>query len=281
MSFKVDMHVHSYLSDGTKSPFEILELAKNLNLSGLSITDHDTIEAYTPELFELANKLEIILIPGVEISSESFAQGVHILGYNFDIDNSSFRDFLKKVQEKRHQRNLMILKNLSNKKMPITVDELFDFAKKTLGVSQTTVGRPHIAQLMVEKGYTKTIQDSFDLYLNDKGSCFVQGFKFPSKTVIEEIHKANGIASIAHPNIIKNPKVISKLIEEKVDAIEVYYAKLYLHIEERYKRIAEKNSLLITAGSDYHGDIKPFISLGCSWVDKEAFNKIISKKKLI
>ncbi|NGX63863.1 MAG: hypothetical protein KR126chlam6_01281, partial [Candidatus Anoxychlamydiales bacterium] len=143
-------------------------------------------------------------------------------------------------------------------------------------VSKTTVGRVHIAQLMCEKGYVKNLNEAFSLYIKDKGVCYVSGEKFSPKEVIDQIHKANGKAVLAHPSVIQSRKVINNLLEHEFDGIEVYYAKLFATEEKRWQKIADKHSLIATGGSDFHGENKPYLSLGCSWVNEETFNKLIS-----
>ena len=274
MDFRADLHVHSYLSDGTLSPEEILHLAKEKNLKAIAITDHDTIDAYTLELFQLAKELQINLISGVEVSSDFEGQSIHVLGYNFDVNSKSLKNFLTEVQEKRKLRNIKIIEKLNEKKIDISLEELYEFAK-SLGVNETIVGRIHIANLMKKKGYIKTIQGGFDNYVHDEGPCFVKGFKFSSKEVIDAIHSANGKVVLAHPNVIRNKKIIKNLLKLGFDGIEVYYARLPLHIEMRWKRLAQQNNLLTTGGSDFHGQNRPYITLGCSWIDEESFNKLI------
>ncbi|MFA6118702.1 MAG: PHP domain-containing protein [Parachlamydiales bacterium] len=274
--FKADLHIHSYFSDGTCSPEEILFLAKEKNISVVSITDHDTIEEYSSELFELSRKLNIRLIPGVEISSELFDASVDILGYDFDLDSPSLKQFLKEVQDKRRLRNIEILRKLKENKVDISENELYEFAHRKK-ISNSTVGRAHMAQLMVEKKYVKNIQDAFDNLLKDEGPCYVSKFKFPSQTVIDEIHKANGKAFIAHPCIIKSSKVLKKLLTLPFDGLEAFYARLTLSQVNIWLRIAENKNWLVSGGSDFHGDIKPYITLGCSWIDEQRFNKLISR----
>jgi 3',5'-nucleoside bisphosphate phosphatase len=275
MDFRADLHIHSYYSDGNLSPEEILLLAKKISLSGLSITDHDTIEAYNDELFDLAKKLELKLITGVEISSELDGENVHILGYNFDRNNVEFRQFLNEVQKKRTLRNSEIIKKLNQKKIEISEEELYAFAQKK-NIAQTIIGRVHIAYLMFEKGYVNSIQKAFDDYIQDEGPCFVKGFKFSPDQIITQIHQAKGKAVLAHPNLLKSKKVIDKILKFSFDGIEVYYGKLFVGYEKRWLDVAKKNNLLITGGSDFHGDIRPYVTLGCSWVDEETFKKLLS-----
>jgi predicted metal-dependent phosphoesterase TrpH len=274
MSFRADLHIHSYFSDGTNSPEEILYLAKNINLSGISITDHDTIDAYTDDLFKLAKSLNIRLIPGVEVSSELNDINVHILGYNFDLSSQKFRDFLKEIQKKRKLRNTQILQKLKEKNIDISEKELYEFATKK-NIAQTIIGRVHIARLMYEKGYVPSMQKAFDYYIEDNGPCYVKGYKFSPKQVIDQIQLAKGKAVLAHPNFIKNKIVINKLLELNFDGLEAYYAKLQPSQEKKWVEVAKRHGLIITGGSDYHGEIRPYITLGCSWVDEDRFNHLL------
>jgi len=275
MELRADLHVHSYYSDGTLSAEDILYLAVEKKLFAISITDHDTICAYSDNLFKLASKLNIKLITGVEISSLIDNESVHILGYNFDYDFEDFINFLKKVQEIRVNRNLEILKKLKEKKIDISEEELNAFAKKN-NILAVSVGRVHIAQLMYEKGYVQSVQMAFDRYIKDGGPCYVFKYKYTPSQIINKIHQAKGKAILAHPSFIKSQKIIDKLLSMPFDGIEVYYAKLLPHQEKKWLEIARGKKILITGGSDFHGENKPFIDLGCSWIDKENLDKLIS-----
>jgi len=275
MDFRADLHIHSYFSDGTYSPEEILYLAKEMGLSSISITDHDTIDAYDEKLFDLARSLGIKLITGVEISSELNEITVHILAYNFDISSTSFIDFLKEVQEKRRLRNIAILKKLQEKNIDISEKELYEFTKEK-NISQTIVGRVHIAQLLKERGYVQSLQQGFDLYIKDNGPCYVPGYKFSPKQIIDQIHLAKGKAILAHPNLIRSAKVINLLFELPFDGLEAYYAKLMPIHENRWVQKAERLGWLVTGGSDFHGEIKPYITLGCSWINEDRLNQLMN-----
>lgn len=270
--FKADLHCHTNCSDGTDSPEEILHLAKKAGLSGLSITDHDTIRAYTPDLFKIAEKIGLRLLSGAEISSEIDQIPVHILAYGIDIESRSFHTFLETMQKRREKRNLAILEKLKAKKMPISYDELKAFAH------ERTIGRPHIAQIMVEKGYVSSFRDAFELYLKEGACCFSSGIKFTPPEVIEEIHKAKGKAVLAHPHFYKGKNFIKKLLAFAFDGYECYYSRLDPSQEKPWIKRAEEKGLIITGGSDYHGKLKPFITLGASWVGLETF-ELLSEAK--
>jgi hypothetical protein len=243
----------------------LIRLAKQAGLQGLSITDHDTIDAYTPELFADADELGIRLLPGIEISSELDEVPVHILGYGYDIHSKSLKDFLVLMQKRRAERNRVILKKLAAKNMLITEEELKAYA------TQRTIGRPHIAQLMVQKGYVATMRDAFDRYLRDGASCYAPGIKFTPKEVVAQIHEAKGKAVLAHPHFFKKGTFLRTILSLPFDGIECYYSRLAKELELPWLKIAKDKGLIATGGSDYHGELKPHITLGCSWVGEHTF----------
>jgi 3',5'-nucleoside bisphosphate phosphatase len=273
MDYRADLHCHSNFSDGTCSPIEILELAQELGLKGISITDHDTIAAYDEMFFDKAKELGIDVLQGVEISTEYEDELVHILAYNVSSYDTVLLKFLESVRERKYYRNKSILKKLSHKGFLITEDDLDNFVvENNIGI--TTIGRPHIASVMVDKGYVATIQTAFDKYLKEGASCYARNYKFDSRDVIEKIHEVGGIAIIAHPHIIKRRKVVKDLLQLPFDGLEGYYNRLSHHEEKKWIDIAEKKEWVVTGGSDFHGKIKPHVSLGCSWVTKEVFIKL-------
>ncbi|MBU6447008.1 MAG: phosphatase, partial [Verrucomicrobia bacterium] len=203
---------------------------------------------------------------GVEISSELDDTSVHILGYGYDLHHAGLKQFLALMQEKRKMRNRAILKKLAEHKMPITEEELQNFA------NWRTIGRPHIAQLMVQKGYVSTLRDAFEKYLREGALCFASGLRFHPKEVIEIIHQAKGKAILAHPHFIQKGAFLRKLLDLPFDGIECYYSVLDKALEIPWLKLAKERGWIPTGGSDYHGAIKPHISLGCSWVSEHIFN---------
>jgi len=271
--FKADLHCHTNCSDGSDTPLEILHLAKKAGLQGLSITDHDTIRAYTPELFEEAARLDLRLLPGTEISSELEDLPVHILAYGFDVTSKTFNQFLEAMQKRREKRNAAILEKLRQRNMPITEEELKNFA------TERTVGRPHIAQIMVQKGYVANIRDAFELYLKENASCYASGMKFAPDEVIGHIHRAKGKAVLAHPHFFKGKALLRKLLGFAFDGYECYYSRLDKSQEMPWLKRAQEKGLIATGGSDYHGKLKPYISLGASWVGLDTFKQLLGENK--
>jgi hypothetical protein len=271
--FRADLHTHTFCSDGTDSPADLLHKAKKIGLQGLSITDHDTIDAYTPELFSLADDLGIKLMSGIELSSELGEASVHILGYAIDLQSASLRSFLTEMIKRRTERNRAILAKLAQRGLVITEEELIGTTQKLF--SSRTVGRPHIAELMVRKGYVANIQHAFERYLQEGALCFVPGIKFTPRDAIEQIRLAGGKAVLAHPHFLKKGSFLRELLSLPLDGLECYYGLLHPHQETPWVEIAKEKGWIATGGSDYHGSIKPHITLGCSWVNESTYNRLI------
>lgn len=268
--YRADLHCHSTCSDGTFSPTQILELAKEKELSALSITDHDTISAYTKETYEKAESLQLRLLPGVEFSSRIQDYPIHILGYAFQ-PTPALLAFCKQHQVRRKQRNRAILEKLKLKGIVIEEEEL-----TALGIAKT-IGRPHIAQIMVQKGAVRSIQEAFNLYIGEGKSCFEAGDSVTPQETIAAIHQASGKAFIAHPHLIQNQKILEAVLEMDFDGVECYYGLFHHGQEKKWLNITKKNKWLVSGGSDFHGSIKPNIQLGCSWVDESRVLKIFGE----
>jgi len=269
--FRADLHCHTTCSDGTVKPDDMILLAKKTGLSGLSITDHDTIEAYD-SLLELAKKEDLMLLPGIEISTMHKETSVHVLAYAFSLQNEEMKRFCEIHKEKRKQRNSLILEKLSKKNMILNEDDILNSFSLYSGKKSNLIGRPHIALAMVQKGYVKDIQDAFRLYIGEGKACFVPGTYNSVEETIDLIHRVNGFAIIAHPHLVTVQSVLQDILKMPFDGIEAYYAKFSPAFEKRWVKLASKKNWMITGGSDFHGELKPLIPLGCSWVGKETFD---------
>ena len=261
LSKRYDLHTHSTVSDGTFTPKELIDLASSIELSGLSITDHDTIDAYTDELFTYAQEKNIEIIPGVEFSSCYQDTGIHLLGYCFDIHNEAIKQFCIRHKERRKDRNRQILELLKKEGMELSEDDLRDAG----GV----VGRPHIAGAMIRKGYVATFQDAFRLFIGDGKPCFAPGNRFSLEETIAIIHGAGGKAVLAHPILLKKRSLIKKLLELPFDGIECFYANFSASQNGEISYIATKHNLVQTGGSDFHGTVKPHSILGSAYTTEE------------
>lgn len=268
--FKADLHCHSTCSDGQLTPVELVHKAASIGLKGLSITDHDTIEAYSRELFKEAENLNILICPGVEFSCQIRGVSVHILGYDFDINSTQIKELCTRHKFRRKERNKSILKKLSSKGIVIGEEEL-DALPHT-----NVIGRPHIAYVMMQKGIVGSIQEAFHKFLGDGKSCYDPGESFAVEETIRIIHDAGGKAFIAHPHLVKRKKVLRELLQNAFDGLECYYASFSRRDNEKWLQICKEKGWLVSGGSDFHGDLKPYNALGSSWVDKETFDKICS-----
>lgn len=281
---RIDLHIHSTASDGTLTPSEILVLAQNLNLGAIAITDHDTLDG-SKDALSLGIPLSVKFLTGVEISSEPpppfpRAGSFHMLGYAVDVNHPDLNHTLSMLRDSRKRRNPQILKLLSRLGIEITLDEVRNLA----GNSQ--LGRPHIAQLMVEKGYVPSIDAAFDEYLGNGKPAYVDRFRFECEETIKAILNAGGIPVLAHPLLlgIKENDILEDLIavltEMGLRGIEVYYPEHTKNLVAYYSRLASRYNLLITGGTDFHGDIKPEIKMGIGkgdfFVPYELYEKLIS-----
>ncbi len=267
MTYRADLHCHSNYSDGSATPFEILDLAKKSGLNGLSITDHDTVEAYSDEVIAYAQSIGVNLFVGAEFSAKHRKTNVHILGYNLKRCDS-LKTFCTLHKSRRDRRNRIILEKLTRLALPISEDELKQVKE------EGTIGRPHIASLMLKKGYVSSIQEAFNRYIGEGRCCFDPGAPVSVEETVHQIHQAGGKAFIAHPHLIRSERTLHALTEMPFDGIECYYSLLRPDQEKRWLDLAEKKGWLISGGSDFHGDIKPQVTLGCSYVGREEVEKI-------
>jgi predicted metal-dependent phosphoesterase TrpH len=271
------MHCHTTCSDGSLTPTQIVEHAVSKGLNALSITDHDTIAAYKTAV-PIAKQLGLNLVSGVEFSTLFDNVSVHILGFAFSLKERLIQEFCLKHQEKRHSRNREILSLLAKKGMVISEEELITLASAGKNSDMDlVVGRPHIARLMVEKGYAKDIREAFDKYIGEDCPCYAAGEFFSPEETIDVIHRSKGLAFIAHPHLVNNSSILVKLLRMNFDGIECYYSKLPPSSHTRWLKIAKEKKWLISGGSDFHGAIKPSVPLGCSWVNEEHFEIISSR----
>lgn len=267
-SFRADLHTHTIFSDGQDTSEVLLEKAKEAGLRGLSITDHDTIAAYQPAVWEYAKELNILLLPGVEISSKYLSEDVHILGYGFELGYEPFARFLEEIRRRRKERNRQILVKLERLGISISEQELLEIAPNV-------AGRPHIATLLIKKGVVADIQEAFQQYLKEGASCYVMGERFDGKEVISQIQAAKGKAILAHPHFIRRKRMLHSLLQLPFDGLECYYASFPLQVGEKWGEIAQKKKWLVTGGSDYHGGHKHIQNgLGCSWVGWNLFQQL-------
>jgi len=257
----LDLHIHTTKSDGTFSPEQIIQLTARNNIRTIAITDHDTLAGLEEARFH-ASKADIRIIDGIEISAKCTDGILHVLGYGIDIHSHSLKKNLSDFQKIRKNRNLKIIEKLNQLGMEIREEEILKEAK-----SMRSLGRPHIASLLVRKGIVKNIKEAFEIYLGNGGQAFVCKEVFTARESIEMIRNAGGKAVLAHPSTIKLKneslrQFILQLKEAGLNGVEVYSS---IHTREEinvYLEICKELNLLVSAGSDFHGSNKDGVKIG-------------------
>lgn len=260
--FKADLHIHSHFSDGRCSIDELIQLALEHNIPALSITDHDVTDAY-PEIITKGQAHGLDVIPGIELSTHYEETTVHVLGYSFELNHPALKAPIEALKLAREQRIDAILERLHKRKVMISHEELRSTFKGMLG-------RPHIAHLMVKKGYVSTPEQAFDNFLGDKHMSSLKLKTLTTVEAIEIIHQAKGKAVLAHPHLIKQKNKLKKILQLPFDGIEAYYAKLPQKVDY-FIDYATEHNMFWTGGSDFHYP-KPYQPLGCSFTPKETFD---------
>lgn len=264
MTIWADLHCHSSCSDGSLTPSELIDTAASLGLKGVSITDHDTMEGYETAI-AAAQRRGIRLGSGVEFSCHFERFNIHILGYDFNLLDSGLINLCLRHRTRRKERNLAILEKLEKLQFPI------DYSEAEAKAQGKVIGRPHIAEVMVEKGYVQNIREAFHLYIGEGKSCYVQGEPFKIQEAIDLLHAAHGKAFIAHPQLLPKDLALDEFLKLPFDGIECYYSGLS---SKKWVEVARQKQWLMSGGSDFHGAVKPDVALGRNGVSQEMFESI-------
>ncbi len=255
----IDLHMHSTASDGSEKPAELIDKCAKLRLSLCSVTDHDTIDSQAEARAE-AKARGVNYISGIEFSVRHTGE-LHILGYGIEPEKAP--DFLKTMEELRDSRVgrvVEIIQKLGEHGININFEEVERFAEGN------TLGRPHVALALMERGYASDMQDAFTKYLNEEGLCYVQRRKLTAKQALELIISAGGTPVLAHPKFIRTDdiaKLVRDMTADGLMGIEAYYPAHSDADVAKFLKIARENKLMVTAGSDYHGRIRPYVALAC------------------
>jgi predicted metal-dependent phosphoesterase TrpH len=245
---KADLHSHTIASDGTFTVQQSIARAKQNGLAALGITDHDTVAAL-PEALEEGARQGIEIVPGIEISSVENGKDVHVLGYYIDIKDETFLSRLVDLRDVRARRNRMIIERLNELGIEITIEEVESRKKEKAG----NVGRPHIAEVLIEKGIVSSMDEAFANYLGSSGAAYVNPPRISPEEAIDLIQAAGGVAVLAHPGLYKNPEMVKRLIQHGLQGIEVYHPDNDEEDIALYGALADEHGLVKTAGSDFHG----------------------------
>lgn len=262
----IDLHSHTNESDGTFTPLELVELAVESGVEALAISDHDTFAGYDQALHE-AQARGLDLICGIELSTRDpgKARAVHLLAYFLrQPPPAEFRAWLGELIEGRRDRNRRLIASLREQGVEIELAEV-----ERLG--RTLTGRPHFARILMDKGYAANYEDAFRRYLGETAPTFVERYAPDVPVAIGRVLEAGGLPVLAHPirlglrDLDTEAKFIGELKDAGLRGIEVFHSDHRPTDMLRYAGIARKYKLLVTGGSDFHGDIKPQISLGTGY----------------
>ena len=257
---RLDFHLHTTHSDGSCTPAEVIALAANAGVTALAITDHD-ITTGVPEATAAGKDRGIEIIPGIEISSLLGGAELHMLGYFLDYQDVRLNERLTSLRESRHRRNPKIIERLQAAGIDITYEEVRALA------GTDSVGRPHIARVLMEKGVVASAKEAFDQWLADGRPAYVPRELPTPAEAIHWIKEAKGLAVLAHPTWVKTTEgtladLVRTLKADGLDGVEVHYSTHTARQTRDYLALAKQQGLLVTGGSDFHGLTKPDIEVG-------------------
>ncbi|MGE0043093.1 MAG: PHP domain-containing protein [Vicinamibacterales bacterium] len=246
----IDLHLHTTASDGWLTPAALVARAAAAGLTRISVTDHDTVASIAAAT-ALGAEAGLAVVPGIEITAVHARRDVHVLGYFFDPDDRGLLAFLERQRARRVERVREIGARLARLGVPVDVDGVLLPAAERPGVS---VGRPLIARALVGAGHARSVQDAFDRYLDDTQPAFVPRTGHTPAEVVQVIHDAGGIASLAHPAVTARDEIIEPLAAAGLDAIEVYHSDHDAEAVATYAALATRLGLAVSGGSDFHGE---------------------------
>ena len=243
----VDLHSHTTASDGSLTPKELVRKAVEHGVRVLAITDHDSTEALPEALDEAKHHPRLEIVPGLEINFDVDGGEIHVLGYYVDWGAEWFQAFLREQRAERVARVHRIAARLAELGMPIDPEEVFALVK------EGSAGRPHVAQVMVKRGYVKSVREVFDRYLHANGPANVPRRRLQPVDAIAVIRRARGVPVLAHPGLAGKDAMIPELVRAGLGGIEAYYAEHSAAQTAAYLEMCRAHGLVATGGSDYHG----------------------------
>jgi 3',5'-nucleoside bisphosphate phosphatase len=266
-----DLHLHTYHSDGTRSPKEVVDAARSHGLDIIAISDHDNLAAYY-EIKAYADRQSLTLIPAIELSCAYQGVDVHVLAYAFDPVDERIDARLRGFRETRQRRGFMIVERLRALGYDIKRERVEELA------AGGAMGRPHVARALVERGYVTSVSEAFDVLLGTGKPGYVEKERFAVEEAISLIRGAGGVTSIAHPTLYPNhERLVPKLLDLGVDGVEVMHPEVDALDRERYTNLARFRGKIATGGSDDHGTVKTSETLGTVRVPETMIRPILDR----
>ena len=255
----IDLHTHSIMSDGSMTPAEVVREAKKAGLAAIALSDHDTVDGVREAVAE-GKKIGVEVIPAIEFSVISKTE-THILGYFIDIDSPLLSDALKSIIDTRRERNEITCRKLNELGFDVTVEEALAIAPNGF------IGRAHFARLLMDKGYTSSVKEGFDLYLVNGKYAYCGKQSMTDEEAVRLIKNCGGLAFVAHLHLTKLGdaellEFLTRLKAAGLDGIEGYYTEYTPEMQEKYQAMASRLGLMLSGGTDFHAAMKPHISIG-------------------
>ena len=251
----IDLHLHSTASDGSLAPAEVVALAQRNGVRVMALTDHDSV-AGLPAAEERARAADIRIIPGIELSVSEQGMDVHLLAYGFDMADARFVEAIARYRASRHDRARKILARLKGLGIRIPIEEVEQIA------GGGAIGRPHVAEALMENGHVETFHEAFQRYLGHHAPAYVAKQMVSLEEAVEVVRDAGGVTVVAHPGTLNRDAWIPGLARRGLDGIEVWHSKHGPAEVTRYSEMARVHGLLMTGGSDFHGARTPDASIG-------------------
>ena len=252
---RIDLHLHTKFSDGTLSPEEVIIEAQRKGFTIVSICDHDCTDGVEPAV-QAGLKYGVRVIPGVEITAEQENLEIHILGYFMDCKDEKFKEKLAEIRKSRIKRIYDMIEKLKEFDINVSAEDVFMLSK------DGSVGRPHLARILLNEGFVNSEEEAFRKYLGDKAPCYVRRFNVVPEEAINSIVEAKGIPVYAHPKVTGRDDFIPGFVKAGLRGIEAYHSDHALSDSKHYEELAARYNLLVTGGSDFHGDVKKNVFIG-------------------
>lgn len=266
-----DLHTHTYHSDGTRSPKEVIDVALAHGIEIVAISDHDNLAAYF-EIKTYADERGVMLIPATELSCAYEGADIHILAYAFDAHDERIETRLRGFRTMRQTRGRRIVERLRSLGYNITTERVEQLA------AGGAVGRPHVARALVEGGYVESVSAAFDLLLRPGKPGYVEKDRFAIDEAVALMHATGGVTSIAHPTLYPDhERIVPQLLDAGIDGIEVLHPDVDEHWREVYTGVARFRGKMLTGGSDDHGTVKKTETLGTIKVPEAWIGTILER----
>lgn len=242
----IDLHLHTYFSDGIATPAELLAMVRERSLAAFAVADHDNLDGYRA-VREMLGDDDPELISGVEFSVAHNDIDMHVLAYGFDPDNRMLNTAIEKFQDNRNRRGEKMVERLNQLGIDLTIEQVQKFA------GGAAIGRPHVAQALAAIGAVRSYEASFREYIGKDKPAYIPKANFTPAETIKIVHQAGGVAVLAHPTIDDTIDHLEMLVGLGLDGIEAYHPSIGKSDRDRFKHLAERHRLITTGGSDYHG----------------------------